>query len=477
MFEGIWIVAPPGCTSVDFVLEPFAHGTFRQAHRGNLIFDRTSSPLQDPVQWLRSVFNSGLHSVMDANYDCVVKVMRNQTAYKSCEWEPELRVLSQADGLARAFNKEVRPATKISFANAMLFQMTQAYGTNFNKGERIVVEQMLPGRFVKVNSNNGWFDTIDWLVGYDSATAQAFSHWTWHHTGGECLVCDLQGVQQQGRWLFTDPGIHSKRPDGRLGFTDLGQQGMNAFFSTHKCNELCKHWNKPNVIVDVGLNIRPRRSSTWARANVKASTAVHLQNGGTCYAHAVSSVVRAAEGRIVGRKVESHDRLVQCIVAKHGWKGEFVERVLAEVCPPKRLSYAQVSASDAKKALQMGRAVVLSFTLTAEQWDGPGSFAEFFQQQAQGVLTQVPLAISGPKDGDGHAVVVVGFDFVSGRWRIKNSWGDNWSDGGYFHVSDSWISQIGAQFFDVFFYEHELSDADRRAYHNQLQSWSVGKGK
>lgn len=80
---------------------------------------------------------------------------------------------------------------------------------------------------------------------------QAFSHFTYRHTRRKMLVCDLQGVlntaaADEGRagvFELTDPVIHYRSDTGRkqvYGKTDLGSRGVNAFFETHKCNDVCR---------------------------------------------------------------------------------------------------------------------------------------------------------------------------------------------------------------------------------------------
>ena len=77
---------------------------------------------------------------------------------------------------------------------------------------------------------------------------QAFTHFTFQDSGGQMLVCDLQGVFERKMtppvFLLTDPVIHfaSRHHGGRThkyGRTDRGMNGMRDFFRTHKCNALC----------------------------------------------------------------------------------------------------------------------------------------------------------------------------------------------------------------------------------------------
>ena len=73
---------------------------------------------------------------------------------------------------------------------------------------------------------------------------QAFSHFTHRYNKSKLIVCDLQGVYDDKEKVFelTDPVIHYKSSQGRsavYGRTDRGQKGINDFFRTHKCNDLC----------------------------------------------------------------------------------------------------------------------------------------------------------------------------------------------------------------------------------------------
>lgn len=80
---------------------------------------------------------------------------------------------------------------------------------------------------------------------------QAFSHFSFWQTRRRMLVCDLQGVlsssgageDRAGVFEFTDPVIHYRSKSGRTqvyGKTDLGRSGMNRFFETHRCNDVCR---------------------------------------------------------------------------------------------------------------------------------------------------------------------------------------------------------------------------------------------
>ena len=79
---------------------------------------------------------------------------------------------------------------------------------------------------------------------------QAFSHFSYRQSKRRMIVCDLQGVLDSTKspplFELTDPVIHYsskqkwKKGKHKFGRTDLGAKGINRFFSTHKCNNLCR---------------------------------------------------------------------------------------------------------------------------------------------------------------------------------------------------------------------------------------------
>jgi elongation factor 2 kinase len=88
---------------------------------------------------------------------------------------------------------------------------------------RYCLEHLLEGEYIKYNSNSGFV-----VAGEECPirnTPQAFSHFTFAHTGGEALVVDIQGVGD----LYTDTQIHTHDGAG-YGEGNLGVRGMALFF-------------------------------------------------------------------------------------------------------------------------------------------------------------------------------------------------------------------------------------------------------
>jgi hypothetical protein len=81
---------------------------------------------------------------------------------------------------------------------------------------------------------------------------QAFSHWTYHVSGGRLMVTDCEGCFDAARNVFTltDPAVHCVSLLA-YGGTNMGTKGFERFFKTHRCNAICCAMNlpPPNMIV------------------------------------------------------------------------------------------------------------------------------------------------------------------------------------------------------------------------------------
>jgi hypothetical protein len=108
------------------------------------------------------------------------------------------------------------------------------------EGQRHLVEPFIEN-YTKFNSNTGWTnpDGSPW-----SDVMQAISHYSYHASGGQFLLCDLQGGLYRNGAVLSDPVIHSRSQ--AYGLTDLGDRGISSFFSNHRCNQYCnRSWTMP----------------------------------------------------------------------------------------------------------------------------------------------------------------------------------------------------------------------------------------
>lgn len=118
-----------------------------------------------------------------------------------------------------------------------------------NSGIKYLAEPLIRD-FQKFTSNSGWVrEDGKW----PTDAMEAFSHYTYHASNGQLLVCDLQGryrhnrfANSKSRFELSDPVICSRVRS--FGPTDLSEKGIESFFANHQCNQFCNKtgtWMKP----------------------------------------------------------------------------------------------------------------------------------------------------------------------------------------------------------------------------------------
>lgn len=128
--------------------------------------------------------------------------------------------------------------------------VTKGHLISSNSGLKYLAEPLIRD-YKKFTSNSGWVDNDGtWMT---DAMA-AFSHYTYHASRGQLLVCDLQGRYRNNRYNnsksrfeLTDPAICSIARS--YGPTDLSEKGIESFFANHKCNGFCNKggkWRRPS---------------------------------------------------------------------------------------------------------------------------------------------------------------------------------------------------------------------------------------
>jgi len=107
-------------------------------------------------------------------------------------------------------------------------------------GKKVLQEPFIE-KYEKFNSNSGWADdSLPW-----PRVMQAISHFSYHISNGQTLLCDLQGGVYSNGVVLTDPVVMSTT--GAYGPTDLGSNGISTFFAYHVCNEYCRsEWRIPH---------------------------------------------------------------------------------------------------------------------------------------------------------------------------------------------------------------------------------------
>lgn len=222
------------------------------------------------------------------------------------------------------------------------------------------------------------------------------------------------------------------------------------------------------------------------------------QKGGDCYAHATAAVIRMALGRIIGLPEYPSISTIRRRILKQfppklqgGQSESDSEDSNSQRRPPSKrwswiemvettmswygLHYKRVDEKGARQALVNRRPVLSGFNLSEAQWE---TFANHFASESPKRTTALTLddmkeGYDDDMDESGHAVVLTGCDPHS--LTFLNSWGKEWGDGGSFKVESSEV--LGSkqspemEFYDIFWYEHELTEEVREAY----KTWSGSK--
>lgn len=209
---------------------------------------------------------------------CVLKEFKTGSVYEDSFFLNDIHAVRKAGEFIEAFNQMNRnpfdqPLTgdykKVLLNQPAVWQRVDPDHTG--KYSKTLVEPMLEFEFLKFNSNSGYSKGADFM--------QALSHFSYHHSGGKYLLCDLQGGHYEDMYVLTDPVIISNNDEKVYGATDLGSEGIGNFFAHHKCNRFCKaSWLKP---------FRPQVSS---RIPCQAGTSMCLTIGSSRKAIAMPSI-------------------------------------------------------------------------------------------------------------------------------------------------------------------------------------------
>mmetsp|Transcript_15818 Transcript_15818/g.34901 ORF Transcript_15818/g.34901 Transcript_15818/m.34901 type:complete len:310 (+) Transcript_15818:47-976(+) len=209
--QGVFVQnAPKGEDSqAQFENTPFAEGGFRYVYRGVY----TSGPRQGE--------------------ECVMKEFKSGGVHEDIFFKEDIEAVKKAGDLIEKFNA----AGVVS--KGVYLNEPEVWSGNAGRiaGHKVLVEPMIKGEYFKFNSNTGHAEP-------DTQSMQALSHFTYHQSKGQYLLCDLQGGRYDGFYVLTDPVIHSKNKE--FGGTDLGADGIENFMAHHRCGRFCSpSWKMP----------------------------------------------------------------------------------------------------------------------------------------------------------------------------------------------------------------------------------------
>ncbi|KAI1798734.1 kinase-like protein [Daldinia bambusicola] len=217
--SGRYNISRKGVTSYFKLSKPFSHGSYRLV----ALATYTTGPRVGQtfvVKWFKSGFVYERH-----HYNLDIKAV-----YKALE-------------IVNLFNshKIINKTIRLNVPGVWVF-------TNSSRewaGRYVLCEPFIQN-YEKFNSGTGWVDTSTrW-----GEVMQALSHFSYHVTGGQFVLCDIQGGIYRHEAILSDPVIFSQTME--YGDTDLGPDGITSFFSQHRCTAFCRpDWARPAHAVQI----------------------------------------------------------------------------------------------------------------------------------------------------------------------------------------------------------------------------------
>ncbi|KAI0907278.1 kinase-like domain-containing protein [Ustulina deusta] len=189
---------------------------------------------------------------------CVSKEFKTGSVYETHYFNEEMNII-------RCTQKVIDDWHNADVISQRILLNTPQIWTYDTTGAKNLVEPMIEN-FEKFNSNSGWADTTS---GAWSQAMQALSHFSYHNSGGQLLLCDLQGGSYRDGYILSDPVIMSQLQN--YGPTDLGPEGIRSFFQRHQCGQFCRReWHQPKYQGKAKIPMR-QGTSMVARLPTRAS--------------------------------------------------------------------------------------------------------------------------------------------------------------------------------------------------------------
>ncbi|KMP10249.1 hypothetical protein CIRG_09930 [Coccidioides immitis RMSCC 2394] len=246
------------CASCDRHLPQSSYTTnqYNISTRATVPHDALDNPFaQGAFRWVaKGKYTSGPRS----GQACVIKWFKTGAVFSDDYFTLDIKAIDKALEIVNRFNQLdiITKVVKINIAAVWVFEDD---ASDKWAGQNNLCEPFIQN-YQKFNSNSGWNDgSQGW-----GKVMQALSHFSYHLSGGNYVLCDLQGGVYQHEVVLSDPVILSRNRE--YGVTDLGSDGISSFFSQHKCNNYCHPtWTQPARPVQ---HFRPVPGTTMIRRSV-----------------------------------------------------------------------------------------------------------------------------------------------------------------------------------------------------------------
>jgi hypothetical protein len=205
---------------------PFAEGAFRHVAEGT--------------------FTEGAR----AGEACVCKWFKTGTVFESHFFATDIQASEKAVDLITKWNSQ-KLIDKIVQVNLPEVWTFSPESSGDWAGQKVLQEPFIQS-YQKFNSNTGWSDdSTPW-----PRVMQALSHFTYHISNGQCLLCDLQGGVYSNGVVLTDPVVMSTTRV--YGPTDLGTNGISTFLPITSATSIARPIGERYTMLCLTFLQRPR---------------------------------------------------------------------------------------------------------------------------------------------------------------------------------------------------------------------------
>lgn len=218
-----------------------ARGTARTNNASGASFDRDSLDRPFASGTFRWVAKGKYTEGKRKGEPCVTKWFKSGITFEEEFFEQDLKAVDKALEILKKWNKGGYNDKHVQLNKPEVWTFTKD-SSKKRAGSKTLVEPFIKN-YQKFNSNTGWNNDRSSCRSW-SHVMQAISHFSYHISSGQFVLCDLQGGIDRDGIVLTDPVILSKNKS--YGPTDLGPMGISTFFSRHQCNKFCEYsWMKP----------------------------------------------------------------------------------------------------------------------------------------------------------------------------------------------------------------------------------------
>lgn len=175
----------------------------------------------------------------------VDKFLKTGTAFNSDCFLDDVRAAEAALPYVAGFHEYIDTATVFRGRVSIEVNIPEVWEQIDGRlvGQRMLREPFIE-HFTKFNSNSGAADLT-------ATVAQALSHYSYHASDGNELLCDLQGGKVGDSYVLSDVVLMSTTK--KYGNTDLGATGIENWLHSHRCNQFCssswKNWSGARQLV------------------------------------------------------------------------------------------------------------------------------------------------------------------------------------------------------------------------------------